>query len=111
MRLRFAARPLPPLARLVLMLAGDFVSMIVFAVVLGRTRSLPLSLALSLLSGVAGIGWTRMGRRPVDAMQWLSVSLVMVFGGASLLTHDIRFVMFKPTVIYLAVAAAMLKPG
>ena len=104
-------RPLPPLARLLMMLGGDFISMIVFAVVLGRTHSLGLSLAMSLASGVAGIGWTRARGRPVDAMQWLSVALVVVFGGASLLTHDMRFVMFKPTVIYLAVAAVMLKPG
>ena len=105
------SRPLPPLAKLFLMLAGDFVSMIVFAVVLGRTHSLPLSLALSLLSGVAAIAWTRSRGRPVDAIQWLSVGLVVVFGGVSLLARDMRFVMFKPTVIYLAVAAVMLKPG
>ena len=49
--------------------------------------------------------------RPVDAMQWLSLGLVVVMGGATLLTHDRHFIMVKPTIIYLAVGAVMLKPG
>ena len=44
-------------------------------------------------------------------MQGMSLALVVVFGAAALLTHDARSVMLKPTVIYLAVAAVMLKPG
>ena len=44
-------------------------------------------------------------------IQWLSLALVIGFGGASLITHDPRFVMFKPSIIYVIVGAVMLKPG
>jgi intracellular septation protein len=39
------------------------------------------------------------------------VALVIVFGAATLLTRDVRFLMAKPTVVYLILAVVMLKPG
>ena len=44
-------------------------------------------------------------------MQWLSLFLVLGSGTATLLTHDPRFVMIKPSVIYSIVGIVMLKPG
>jgi intracellular septation protein len=44
-------------------------------------------------------------------MEWLSLFLVVASGTATLLTNNPRFVMFKPTVIYLIVGVVMLKPG
>jgi len=105
------ARPIHPLARLAFTLGGDFVSTLVFALVFARSHDLAWSLGLALASGVGGIAWTRARGRSVDALQWLSLALVVVFGGASLMTCDARLVMIKPTIIYLAVAAVMLKPG
>ncbi len=111
MRLPLPARSLPPLVQLGGALAGDFVSTLVFALLFWLTHSLAWSLGVALASGLAGLAWRKAHGRKVDAMQGLSLALVVVLGGASLLTHDARFVMFKPTMIYLAVAAVMLKPG
>ena len=61
--------------------------------------------------GFAQIAYLKLRRSPIDAMQWMSLGLVVVFGGASLLTHDPRFIMFKPTLIYVAIGAVMLKRG
>jgi intracellular septation protein A len=44
-------------------------------------------------------------------MEWLSLFLVAAAGTATLLTHDPRFVLFKPSVIYAIVGVVMLKPG
>jgi intracellular septation protein len=44
-------------------------------------------------------------------MEWLSLFLVVAAGTATLLTHDPRFVLLKPSVIYTIVGAVMLKPG
>src|SRR5581483_4155033 len=41
----------------------------------------------------------------------LSLFLVIVFGGAALVTRDQLFVMLKPTLIYAAIGAVMLRPG
>jgi intracellular septation protein A len=44
-------------------------------------------------------------------MQWLTLGLVAVFGGAALATHNPVFVMVKPTLIYVAVGCVMLRRG
>src|SRR5271165_1485652 len=43
--------------------------------------------------GVVQIGFEKLRGRPVETMQWLSMAVVIVFGGASLLTQDNRFIM------------------
>lgn len=90
---------------------GDLVSTLVFTGAYAVTHGLGLSFAVAVAAGVAGIVWTRRRGREVDAMQWLTLGLVVVFGVAALLTHDKRFIMLKPTLIYAAVGATMLKPG
>jgi intracellular septation protein A len=60
---------------------------------------------------VVQIGWLMARRQKIDAMQWLSIGLVVVSGVATLLTSDARFVMLKPSVIYCIVGAYMLRPG
>jgi intracellular septation protein A len=44
-------------------------------------------------------------------MQWLSLALVIVLGGATMLTASPRFVMLKPSLAHFAVAAIMLRRG
>ena len=51
-----------------------------------------------------------MGRR-IEPMQWMSLGLVVVLGGATMLTQSPRFMMIKPTIVHFAVAAVMLRPG
>ena len=44
-------------------------------------------------------------------MTWASLGLVVVLGGATLLTHDPRFVLAKPSIAHFAIGAIMLKRG
>jgi len=44
-------------------------------------------------------------------MQWMSLFLVLGAGTVTLITRDPRFVMIKPSVIYLIVGVVMLKRG
>lgn len=46
------------------------------------------------------------GRRP-DIMQWVSLGIVIVFGGATILLHDENFIKWKPTVLYLAMGLSL----
>jgi intracellular septation protein A len=41
----------------------------------------------------------------------MSLGLVTVFGSATLLTHNPRFMMAKPTIVYILVGAAMMQRG
>lgn len=47
-----------------------------------------------------------LGRIP--AMHWISTALVLVFGAATLLLHDQRFIQWKPTIFFWLVSAALL---
>jgi len=44
-------------------------------------------------------------------MQWTSLALVMLLGGATMLTQNPRFLMIKPSTVHFAVAVAMLRRG
>jgi intracellular septation protein len=89
----------------------DMSSTFIFLVIFLLTGNLPLSVVLGMALGIAQIGW-QFGRiKPVDMMQWMSLFLVIGFGTATLITDDPRFVMVKPSLIYVFVGLVMLKPG
>lgn len=53
------------------------------------------------------VGWLKARRQRVPAMQWVSLALILVFGGLTLLLKDERFIKFKPSLLYWLMAAAM----
>jgi intracellular septation protein len=67
--------------------------------------------ALGVALGVAQIGWEFARKKPTDTMQWMSLFLVVGSGAATLITADPRFVMVKPSLIYIVVGVVMLKSG
>ena len=101
-------RTLLSAARALLM---DLASTILFFCVYALTRSIPLAVVLGIALAVSQIGWQFLQRKPVDALQWVSLVVVIASGSASLITRNPVFVMVKPSLIYLLVGAAMLKRG
>jgi intracellular septation protein len=99
--LTFAIRPL----------ALDMLATLFFAGVFALTKNLYLATGIGVAIGVAQVAWLLMRGRKIAALQWASVGLVVVMGGAAILTKDARFIMVKPTIIYMVVAASMLQPG
>ena len=89
----------------------DMLSTVFFLVVFSFTNNIYLATALGIAIGVAQVIYLKARRRPVDLMQWMSLGLVLVFGTATLLTHNPHFMMVKPTLIYVAVGLVMMKPG
>lgn len=89
----------------------DMASTFLFLVIFLLTGNLSLSVVLGMALGVAQIGWQFACKKPIDAMQWISLFLVLGFGAATLITDDPRFVMIKPSLIYVIVGLVMLKPG
>jgi intracellular septation protein len=89
----------------------DLASTILFFGIYAITDNIVLAVVLGVMLAVAQIGWQLLHRRPVDTLQWISLVVVIASGSATLLTHNPVFVMVKPSLIYLAVGAAMLKRG
>lgn len=92
-------------------LVNDLFSSILFAVLLAAGVDPLAATIIAMATGVAHVGLLLLLRRQVAPLQWASLGLVMVFGGASLLVHDPRFLMSKPTIIYALLAAFMLRKG
>ena len=108
-----AAAPsrLHPLVHAGRWIAIDLLSTLIFVALFALTHSVFAATGLAIAGGALHIAWLKLRRAPVDAMQWMSLGLVVVFGGASLATRDPRFIMFKPTLIYAAIGAVMLRRG
>ena len=92
-------------------LAMDMASTILMLIVTGLTGNVMLAVGLAIALGLAQVAWEVVSRRPIEPMQWMSLFLVVMAGGASLLTHDPRFVMAKPSLVYAAIGVVMLKRG
>ncbi len=67
-----------------------------------------LATAVAILATVGQIGWLLLRRRPVDRMLWVSLVIIVVFGGATIYFHDEQFIKLKPTVLYWCFALALL---
>lgn len=95
-------------ARLLLL---DLASTFFFLIVFFLTHDTTLSVGLGMALGVTQIAIQFVRRKPIHTMEWLSLFLVVAAGTATLLTDDPRFVLFKPSVIYVIVGIVMLKAG
>ena len=89
----------------------DLAATLFFLMLYMLTHNVALSVMLGMALGVAQIGWQLARRMPVDTMQWMSLFLVLAAGTVTLITDDPRFVMIKPSVIYIVVGVVMLKRG
>jgi intracellular septation protein len=92
-------------------LLSDFLSAILFLVVYAVSGDLFAAAAIAVAAGVAQLAGFRLARRRVEPTQWMSLGLVVVLGGATMLTQSPRFIMVKPTIVHFAVAAVMLRRG
>jgi intracellular septation protein len=54
------------------------------------------------------IVWAWWRHRKVDALQWVGLGIIVVFGGATLLLHDESYIKWKPTILYWLIALGLL---
>jgi intracellular septation protein len=89
----------------------DMAATLFFLVLYLLTHNIPLSVVLGMGLGAAQIGWQLARGKSIDTMQWMSLFLVLGAGTVTLITDDPRFIMVKPSVIYVVVGVVMLKRG
>jgi intracellular septation protein len=63
--------------------------------------------AVAIAATFMQIGWVWFKRRKVEPMLWVSLGVITVFGGATLLLQNEVFIKWKPTVLYWLFAAAL----
>jgi intracellular septation protein len=92
----------------------DFFPIILFFIVF-KVAGIYAATAVTIAATFAQIGWVWFKHRKVEPMLWMSLAVVVVFGGATLLFHNDTFIKWKPTVLYwlfaLILAGAQLFQG
>ena len=63
--------------------------------------------AVAIAASFAQIGWLWLRGRKIDNMLWVSLAIIVLFGGATLLLHDETFIKWKPTVLYWLFASVL----
>jgi intracellular septation protein len=92
-------------------LGTDFFSTIVFLALYLATGNVVLATSVAIAGSVAQVIYSRVKGRPLGFMNYASLALVIVLGSATVLTHDPRFVLAKPSIAHFAIGAIMLKRG
>jgi intracellular septation protein A len=92
-------------------LVTDLLGSILFAVLLAFNVEAALAAGVGIAVSLGVVLAQVLLRKPVAALQWASLALVLFAGAATMLTHDPRFVMMKPTLIYVVLGLVMLRRG
>ncbi|MDR2195714.1 MAG: septation protein A [Gallionellaceae bacterium] len=64
--------------------------------------------AVAMAASVAQIAWLKLRGAAIEVMHWINLSIIVVFGGATLLLQDDTFIKWKPTVLYWLFGAILL---
>jgi len=89
----------------------DSLGVIVFAVLLTVGAGIGPATVAGTVVAVAVVGYELASGHKVAALQWISLASVLLAAAATLFTGDPRFVMAKPTIVYLIVGTVMLRKG
>jgi intracellular septation protein A len=92
-------------------LIQDLLPTIAFAILVAFKVDVRICAAVAAAISLGQIALCAATRRPIAPLQWASLGLVLVFGTASILTNDARFLMAKPTLIYAVIGVVMLRKG
>jgi intracellular septation protein len=63
--------------------------------------------AVAIAATFLQVGWMWMRHRKIDNMLWVTLAVIVVFGGATLLLQNETFIKWKPTVLYWLFSAAL----
>jgi len=93
--------------------ALDFIGQILAPIGLGAAitaAQAPILVAtvVVIVATALQIAWVWLRHGKVDKMLWVSLVLVVFFGGLTLIFHDETFIKWKPTVLYWIFAGVLL---
>jgi intracellular septation protein len=66
-----------------------------------------LATAVAIVAAVAQILYLLVRRKKIDGMLWLSVSVIIIFGGLTIYFNNDTFIKWKPTILYWCFATAL----
>ncbi len=73
-----------------------------------KLKDIYFATGVAIAASILAIAFARFSSRKVTTMQWLSLGIIVVFGGATLLLHDETFIKWKPSALYCAFGLTLL---
>jgi intracellular septation protein len=77
----------------------DFFPVILFFVAF-KVSDIFVATAVAIAATIVQIGWVLARGKKVSNMQWVSLVIIVLFGGATLVLRDETFIKWKPSVLY-----------
>ena len=85
----------------------DLFPLILFFAVF-RYADIYAATAAAIAASVLQFAWLKLTGKTIEATHWINLSVIVVFGGATLLFQNDAFIKWKPTVLYWVFAVALL---
>lgn len=73
-----------------------------------KFQGIYVATAVAIAATIGQVGYVLARGRKVSNMQWMSLGIIVLFGGATLLLRDETFIKWKPSVLYWLAGAAFL---
>ena len=84
----------------------DFFPIILFFVAF-KVWGIYVATAVAIVATIGQIGWLRFKTGKTEPMQWVSLGVIVLFGGATIVAHNDTFIKWKPTVLYWLMAGTL----
>ncbi|MDO4433282.1 MAG: septation protein A [Alysiella sp.] len=87
---------------------SDFIAIILFFATYSLTKNMVTATIVAVVVGIIQAAYLYWKEHKLSATQWLSLSLIVVFGGLTVIFKDGAFIMLKTTLLTWIMAAVML---
>lgn len=85
----------------------DLLPVILFFVAF-KAYDIFIATAVAIAAAIVQICWLWVRYRQVEKIMWLNLVIIIIFGGATLISQDETFIKWKPTVLYWFIATVLL---
>jgi intracellular septation protein len=85
----------------------DFFPIILFFVAF-KAWDIYVATGVAIIATIGQIVWLRHSTGKVEPMQWVSLGVIVLFGGATIVAQNETFIKWKPTVLYWLMAGTLM---
>ena len=73
-----------------------------------RYADIFIATGVAMAAAVLQIVWLKLTGKAIEAMHWINLTVILVFGGATIWLHSDVFIKWKPTVLYWLFGGALV---
>ena len=84
----------------------DFFPILLFFVAF-KFAGIYVATGVAIVATIAQIAWLRYTTGRIEPMQWVSLAVIVLFGGATIIAHNDTFIKWKPSVLYWLMAGTL----